>query len=82
MEDLPVAWEYEIMSNVNVANGAERLKAHMEKRGIDPLDPRDDLPVRADRLKAVPVGGSVHVAIGKTASRKDTDEKFRSLRFS
>ena len=68
--------------NTNTASGSERLKAHMKKRGIDPLDPRDDLPVGVDRPKAVPVGGSVHVAIGKTADREHADKQFRSLRFS
>lgn len=59
----------------------QRLLKHLEKRGINPSEDRNDLPVGLVRDEIVPLRGSVHISSGNIALRKDVERLFKKVKF-
>ena len=58
------------------------LKKHTSDLGIDVSAIPDDRPVRLVHEEAVPIRGSVHIALGLVRSREDVDREFAAMRFT
>lgn len=59
-----------------------RIKGHLVRKNIDPLDDREELSVGLYQSKKVPLKGSVHISSGRTISREDINKLFRRIRFA
>lgn len=68
-----------MIRDMNIRN---RLKEHIKRKKIDPLDERDDLPVGLFKEKTVPIKGNVHIALGRTMSRDEIKKLFKKVRFA
>lgn len=64
------------------ADTIAKFRQHLRKRNIDRNDERADLPARVVDGDGLRVRGSVHLACGAVASRKDTNRRFAKLRFA
>lgn len=60
----------------------DRLRKHLERKHIDPMDDRKDLSVGLYQVKKVPLKGSVHISSGRVVSRTTIEKKFKKATFA